>query len=181
MEKIKSLYATEKGKKYIAHLISAFLTDERRFVSLCKDINIKLRCAITSFPILTLSEVNNDKNDDKLALCSDKSSKMLSNMTYLCLKEFVAQEVLKENKHIQLCLKPASEKFEKKQQYTINVNQPKTIDVKKVNQQQPYKSITASQPKNESPKGNDEFKRATFSLGDNDVLSNLKKKLETNE
>lgn len=183
LEKIKSLYETEKGKKYIAHLVSAFWKDAKIVTD--KREGIKLRCAITSFPILIEREVFGNNEDIRLAYSSHKSSKLLSGLTLICLKEFINQELLKSNKHIELCIKPRSEKIEDKQQNTINVNQPKNIEVNTVKSQQPYilnppqyqnnnrKVINNTENNNKEP----EFKRATFSLADNDVLSNLKKQL----
>jgi hypothetical protein len=175
---IKLLYKTEKGKKYIAHLISAFLTDTQPKPVTEKEQGMKLRCAITSFQILTEREVMGDINDARLALSSIKSSKTLSNMTLACLKEFVAQEMLKENKHIKLCLNHS-----KKQTPSISVNEPKNIDVKTIKPQQPYNNIVGKfeGKKEQIISGGNEFKRATFSLADNDVLSALQKQLSKNE
>ncbi len=107
IERIRVLYETEKGKKYIAHLSVAFIRDSFSIVE--NPIEGGMKCAITSTKLLSLKEANGNKKSWKLAYESKNSNMKMSIITIYALKSFIDSKVAEGDKYLALTLKERKE------------------------------------------------------------------------
>lgn len=182
--KIEEIYNSEKGKGFITHLIRSFFPINRSSFMFSKNDKKPLFCAITRVPLITKEEVltfqlNNTEeifknfveringNDVEnimskqfkgklLAIECENSTKLLSSMAYKQLHNFLATQILKDNKHISFVIKD-----EMKKEAKAN-HKPNTAPVKQQAPQEKKPSILKS----------------TTKLGDMDALVKLKEKFE---
>jgi len=193
-KKIEEIYSSEKGKPFIAHLTRSFLPLNRSTFMLSNEKKKLMKCAITGTPLIHKEELikfqlenvdailknfgdrllgNTTENlllenfkGKMLAVESEKSDKLLCLQAVHQLLNFASSEYLKGNKHIGYILKDENRKEVQNQSNNSPiVNQTKS-DKPQLKQQPQQKSTVV---------------HSTTSLGDFDVLKNLKEKLEKNE
>ena len=185
-EKIESVYNSEKGKNFVAHLIRSFFPVSRTTFMLQNIKNKKMKCCVTGAPLISRAEflefqienageiflnlakkIQGEKVEDVtaskfkgkfLAVECVGSDKLLSAPAYQELYNFVVNETLKSNPHIKYIILDERRK-----------ENPKSVPPK------PKKKASVNAGKPSSPNHIKSVNR----LGDNDVLQNLKNQLES--
>lgn len=195
-KKIEETYSTEKGKNFITHLLRSFLPISRSSRLMSNEKSLRLRDCITGEQLCTVDEhfnviaseeglkafMDNAKAQIKqglvegattyeipesvkelkkkikpIAITCEKSDKVISEQTLSQLFNFYASELLKGNKHVQ---------------WVINNERGKEFV-------QHGKKNGFIQNKKEERVVKKAAEHAKLSLGDFEVLQNLKKKLDS--
>jgi hypothetical protein len=182
--KIESIYATEKGKGFITHLLRSFFPIDKASIMFFKqDPKTEVKCAITGESLQSKEEVFNhfqenkdklfdnfiaglkskevphqiDKLDYRFAITCKDSTRYLSQQSYNQMFNFFATEMLKGNKHMNWL-----------------ANQERKVAIVK-------QSKEFCTPEESKVVAKAVFHRANMSLGDLDILQQLKTKLELSE
>jgi hypothetical protein len=203
IDKIGGIYKSEKGKKYITHIIREFLPAKYEVVeSWVKPDGAK--CGITNIQLISMEEAKKlapvvktvleaDKNHfikgKKIAHSSRGSNAYLSSLSIECLNIFCLKEIEAGNKHMKLIYntpnkpKETDTKTEKSTGVVSTESRVNKFENKYKNDsvgEKIFQNHKQQQPVNKQ-NTQKTIKPATFSLGDNDALSKLKSQLSENE
>lgn len=196
-QKIQEIYNSEKGKNFIAHLLRSFFPVDRAKIVIFKSEEAKyqsMKCCITGEEIFAKEELlqlafssgttilkdirqnfkeslgeeftpdpevtaMRKKLDDTkmhIAVESEKSDKLMSNIAFQSLHQFLINELLRDNRHIDWVIKQERGKqfveFGKKNGHIQNPAEERVVTKVAIG--------------------------AKMSLGDIDVLKQLKEKME---
>jgi hypothetical protein len=198
-KKIEEIYAQEKGKNFITHLLRSFLPINRSKFMFELNKDKKMICAITGSRLICRAELKLHDLDDFDANFSERilevivtknpltenfkgkfvaiecegSNRLLTLTAVEQLFNFSATELLKGNKHIEFVLRD-----EQKKEIAKKDSEPIKIDFltkyKKADDKKKEQKPLESKPKFEKPKEKEVF--STF--GDLAALQDLKKKFE---
>lgn len=200
--KIETIYNTEKGKPFIAHLVRSFLPFHRSTFMLENGKKKIMRCSITNTPLISkgefvmfqienheeifknmvkgLSEENTENivatkfKGKMMAIECDKSERLLCLNAVTQLFKFASSEYLKGNKHIGFLLK------DERNKESVNNGSSPILNSQTQKYQNKFGSNQTVSNNPNSPKQTSQktVLKSTTSLADSDVLQNLKKQLE---
>lgn len=202
--KIKEVYATEKGKQFIAHLVRSFLPADRiQFVE--NPPEQKMECAITNRKVIAVSDamriVKSENNEEFLSFMLQKSKEMTDNIDMV---EHPFNKILNGRLLAVKCL--GSQKFLSEYSWrelkrfveneVVNNNKHITFLLADEIRKMESKDTVVEKPKSSFQKWNEKYAKkekiknnvqqkqkhvnpqpATQSLGDNEVLKRLRETL----